>query len=492
MPSRHRGFSHAGIRLVGSLMIAIAILAVTSAAALANKDVEIVTQGTIPTEGVPANTHYFHKIQEAVEATKSGDYVLIEPGVYEEEVKVTSPHHNIYIRGMNRNTVILDGSNIHPEGGANGIEVYKANNVWIENLTVRNFERPAINGGGGNGIWWNGGADSKKVQAHGWYGDYLTAYDTGLDGGYGLFANNEVGGTLENSYASGYNDSGLYIGACQECKAHVNKIIIEDNAVGYSGSNSGGELTIENSTFAHNSDGIVPNGENPGDGPPPQNGLCHKHNNTKVNPTPHFSTTALERCTIIRKDLITENNNLTVPANTSTIKAPYGAGVQLPGDYADLIEDNTITKNPSNGIMAFEYPNPYPPTANTIYFELAGNKIADNTFSENGYAGGSFSGDVFLQGGLFANGQSQSTMNCSEGNSFADAVYPADLETTFSCKNATTPNPQQGIEAIDYILENQAVSETSRELKDQPAPPAQPTMPDPCEGVPANPICTAG
>src|SRR5271166_6974817 len=37
----------------------------------------------------PAGPHYFKTIQAAVDASKSGDWVLIEPGTYDEEVKVT-------------------------------------------------------------------------------------------------------------------------------------------------------------------------------------------------------------------------------------------------------------------------------------------------------------------------------------------------------------------------------------------------------------------
>ena len=60
---------------------------------------------------------------------------------------------------MNRNTVIVDGP--AQSRGSNGIEIYKANDVWVENLTVRNFERAESCGTRcGNEIWWNGGAES--------------------------------------------------------------------------------------------------------------------------------------------------------------------------------------------------------------------------------------------------------------------------------------------------------------------------------------------
>ena len=482
-------------RWMACFVVAAAALGVNAASAVAAPHVEIVTQGAFPGGPTPSNTHYFHGIQEAVEATKKGDWVLIEPGDYKEEVKVTSAHSHIHIRGMNRNEVILDGQNEVVPGGRNGLEVIKADDVWVENMTSRNFEREELNGSGGNEIWWNGGAETGKVGAHGWYGRYLTAYATGLNGGYGIFTGNETEGEWENIYASGFNDSGIYIGACQECKALVNDATIENNAVGYSGSNSGGELVIENSVFKHNSSGIAPNGENPGDPPPPSDGECHRHNVAHPNPTPHFSSTDIERCEIFRKNLITENDNLTAPANPSTIKAPFGAGILLPGTYAMDIEENTISDNPSDGVMAFEYPNPFPPQESTIYFQLAGNKIAKNVFENNGYEGGFGAGDIFMQGGLYGAGKSQSTMNCigtgAEANTFADKSVPSqtELETTWGCQNATTPNPNEGPEAIGYILENQEKSEDERTPTDQPPPGEQETMPHPCAGVPADPLC---
>ncbi len=48
--------------------------------------------------------------------------------------------------------------------GRNGIEVYLASGVTIQNLTVCNF----LSGedGSGNQIWWNGGYDTAKVGMH--------------------------------------------------------------------------------------------------------------------------------------------------------------------------------------------------------------------------------------------------------------------------------------------------------------------------------------
>ncbi len=176
-----RAWHVAAIALVAA---AVGSLASTAEAWQSNgAQVNIVRKGAPPT-WVPSNTHYYKTIQAAVNASTSGDWVLIEPGIYYEEVKVGPAQSGIWIRGMNRNSVIIDGR--YKVG--NGIEILKTSNVWVENLTVRNFEfGPACpDEECGNEIWWNGGADSGKIGAHGWYGSYLTAYDTGFAGGYGI------------------------------------------------------------------------------------------------------------------------------------------------------------------------------------------------------------------------------------------------------------------------------------------------------------------
>ncbi|HWJ50761.1 MAG TPA: hypothetical protein VNR42_07060, partial [Solirubrobacteraceae bacterium] len=155
MPSKRCRGRRTASRLTAVLVLAGAAFCVLAANAFAVK-VDIVTQGAIPINP-PKKVAYFHHIQEAVDATHHGDWVLIEPGVYDEEVKITKAHSDIYVRGMDRNSVIVDGQNIQVPGGRNGIEVVKANKVWIENLTVRNFDKEGLNGSGGNEIWWNGG-----------------------------------------------------------------------------------------------------------------------------------------------------------------------------------------------------------------------------------------------------------------------------------------------------------------------------------------------
>jgi len=463
-------------RRIGSVLLLAALLALTANATTASAK-----QGTVRiVSHTKSGANVYSTIQGAVNAAQPSDWILIEPGEYDESVLVTTP--GIHIRGMDRNAVILDGRNETSSEGRNGIDVFKTSNVSIENLTVRNFDRASRDGGNGNEIWWNGGDGTGVIGAEGWHGAYLTAYDTGLLGGYGLFVSNSVKGAMENVYASGFNDSGIYIGACRDCQGTVSGATVENSSLGYSGTNSGGRLIIERSTFRHNTAGLVPNSLAGDDEPPPQDGACSSGENT--SPTPTFETTRIRHCTIFRNNLFTENNNLTTPGNSTTAASPWGVGVELVATYGDLLEKNTITNNANIGLVGFEYPNGSPePT----FFQLSGNEIAKNTFSGNGTNPGAFAGDVVLEGGLFPTPEtSASVNNCAVGNHFSALTFPTDIEGTWGCRNRTTPNP--GAEPFDYVL---GLSEQSavRTQEGQPAPPPQPTMPNPCKGVPKNQLC---
>jgi hypothetical protein len=471
--------------------------ALGAAASTATANVNIVRKGAPPAK-YPSNTHYFKTIQAAVTASTEGDYVLIEPGTYDEAVTVASAQHGIWIRGMNRNKVIIDGQ--HKAG--NGIEVYKANNVWVENLTVRNFDTgengepcTTIENECGNEIWWNGGANTSAVGAEGWYGSYLTAYNTDLFGGYGIFTGHETRGSWSNIYASGFNDSGMYLGACQECDATITGATMENNSLGYSGSNSGGTLVIQDSVFRNNSSGIVPNSEAPGDRPPPQDGECGRPNIEDPNPYPEITSTNIKRCTVFRNNLIIDNNNKTVPANESTARGAFGNGIILASTYADLVENNIIVNNQSTGLFGIENP------VDEKFFQLAGNRISSNVFAHNGYSplvsgplGAKFSGDITLGSGaleLVTEGavESQSKNNCASGNVLVDSTFPEKIQGTWGCQHQTTPNPGGAPEIYGYIEAAGIRAFEERKPVGQPAPPPQATMPNPCTGVPSNPLC---
>ena len=163
----------------------------------------------------------------------------------------------------------------------------------------------------------------RKIGGWGFQGSYLTATSTYFKdettaAEYGIFSSDWNGGTWDQTYASNFNDSGLYIGACQQqCNQTVDHTWSEYNALGYSGSNSGGRLVIEHSQFDNNEDGFDTNSQN-GDNPPPQNGACPSNGISKITHT--------HSCWVFMHNYVHDNNNANVPSAGSAAAGPVGTG----------------------------------------------------------------------------------------------------------------------------------------------------------------------
>src|SRR5215472_3210205 len=303
------------------------------------------------TKPCPPGTSVFSTVQSAVNAAKSGDWILIWPGVYHEKstqwptagVWIQKP--NLHIRGLDRNQVIIDGSNgtasqpcpsspslqdTNGGAGRDGIVVAKASGVTIQNLTVCDYL--AGTGGHGNEIWWNGGDGTGKIGMSTYTGSYLSA--TSMYGPsdlqspnlaqYGIFVSNARGpGVIEESYASNMADAAYYVGACQQvCHATLKHDVGTNSNLGYSGTNAGGPLVIKDSVFSRNRAGIVPNSLNNEDAPPPQNGACPG---------------TAKSCFFLVHNVIKNNNNPNAP--TSGLAGAIGTGVEISGGAYDTVVD---------------------------------------------------------------------------------------------------------------------------------------------------------
>jgi parallel beta-helix repeat protein len=171
-------------------------------------------------------------IQAAVDRVEPGGMVLIAPGVYDEQVTVTTPF--VTIRGEDRNKTIVDG------GGARdmAIEVDGANGVVIQNLSVRSALL--------DGISWN--------DVDGFWASYVTAYDNGRDG---IVATGSSHGQVDHVFAGGNAEAGVAIVGCDPCGTVVSEVTATGNAAGFSGSNAGGDLSVVNGEWYGNGTGIV-------------------------------------------------------------------------------------------------------------------------------------------------------------------------------------------------------------------------------------------
>ena len=265
------------------------------------------------------------RIQSAVDKAPPGSLILVSPGVYKEAVTVTTDR--LVIRGLNRNTTILDGGFKLD----NGIKVLGADGVAVENMTARNFTQ--------NGFYWTGST--------GYRGSYLTGTRVG---DYAIYAFDSVNGRLDHDYGSGAPDAGFYIGQCFPCNSILTDSVAEYNGIGFSGTNAGGNLVIMNSVWRKNRVGIVPNSED-GEKNPPQ------HDATFVG------------------NLVYDNNNATTPAIDDALLA-QGNGILVAGGERNLITHNRVFDHDLAGIAIVPYPG------GSVWFPN-GNRVVDNVVSNS-------------------------------------------------------------------------------------------------------------
>jgi hypothetical protein len=544
---------------VGSLLALVGLVPMESANAQAATSwpADVFAVGTF--NHVPGNvttTENVAAIQKAVDeaeawtdrhscgtpAAPCDTFVLLAPGDYktlanaieapppgQDPAAVLINTDNVWLVGMNRNSVVIDGTKSGPAcstapadqvygpstyaagpytsenpfqasdgyAGLNGVMVWRAGGTWVENLTACNFlDGSGGDGGSGNEIWWNGGAGTGKLyydNQGGFVGAYMTAtttfyapsgknsYDPDPSAvnnpeesaaTYGIFSNNwaalgnDPAGKWVHTYASNFNDSGYYIGACQhQCNQTVDDAWAEYNALGYSGSNSGGYLLVENSQFDNNEDGFDTNSQD-GDNPPPQDGACPKGTNPPVltDPQSHqvFHPTT---CWVFFHNESHDNNDPNVPTYGSAAAGPVGTGLSLSGGRNDTVVDNYFANNDAYGNILVPYPNSGPPCTGGTYltpnlpgplsslsqfcwFDESGDAVLDNIYWHNGSFGNPTNGDIGATNLLLG------PTDCFSGNKDARGLTtsPPLAETLYPTCNGETALPDLNVPFTDEVL----------------------------------------
>jgi hypothetical protein len=364
-------------------------------------------------------------------------------------------------------------------------------------------------GASGNEVWWNGGAGSGKIGMSGYWGSYLTATSTYFGGEttaaqYGIFASNAAGpATLDQLYGSNMNDSGVYVGAClRQCDVVMNHMWMENSALGYSGTNSGGTVVIENSQFDDNQDGLDTNTAIVGDPPAPQDGRCPNGG------TSHITHTI--SCWVLMHNYIHDNNNATAPAAGSAAAGPVGTGMTVSGGRYDTVMDNYVANNGAWGVLFVPYAQSGKPSLHQTCSGVGGHELPGfgcvmdpegdallhNTFRHNGYfhnPSNSDFGQITLFGGEPA--------NCFAGNRAPDGSAPANLATVQRRCGGITTAGNTGGALFPQVLCDAGLAPCPPGAKYpkpngtvvlKPLPRTLPTMPNPCAGVPANRWCPGG
>jgi Periplasmic copper-binding protein (NosD) len=476
------------------------------------------------TQRCPDAAHYL-TVQSAVDAARPGDWILIWPGVYHENtikyhagVWITTP--DLHIRGLSRNEVIIDGSHgtsgqpcpsspaLQDFNARDGIVVWKASGVTIQNLTVCDY-LSGPGGQDGNEIWWDGGDGSGQIGLTGFSGSYLTATSMYHPADihsqhlaqYGIYVGNAAGpGQITDSYASNMAAGAFYVGACQRvCATVLSDDHGTNSALGYLGTNSGGRMVIKDSVFDDNRTGIAPSSLNNDDAPPPQDGRC--------------PGSATKSCTVIEDNQVSDNNNANAPAYGS-IAPGVGIGIELDGSQFDTVTHNTITGNRSWGVIANDsvdtlghlphsrcqggYPNI--PAKGLCLLPARGNLIFSNTLRGNGTFANPGNADLGTAG-LIAG--SAIPRNCFYSNQAIGGQLtsaPAGIEQPGidgrPCAQSGTGNDpvllrQLGCSTLSGSCAVPQSVYPPQTMIDFAVLPVLSGMTDPCSGVPRNSFCLA-
>ena len=283
-------------------------------------------------------------IAVALAKAKTGDMVLILPGIYRESAMVDKT--DITIRGTNRNSVVIDGEGKRPEG------VAVDDGVRIENLTVMShtFNGVLITGLHDGATAGVNGADrytrldpAKYPPIQRFAIDSVTSYDNGLSG---IYAFDGQHGTITNSYMSGSAGSGIYIEQCADCDIVDAGNVAERNAVGFENANASDSIVITANRFASNRVGVILQSSD-------QQALA-----------PH-------RANYVVGNAILDNNEPDSPAPQDGI---FGVGIRISARQDNVLGHNLVRGNSYVGLVF----------TNSRELAATGNQITNDTIAGDG------------------------------------------------------------------------------------------------------------
>ena len=301
---------------------------------------------------------------------------------------------------------------------------------------------------------------------------------------------------------------------------------MENNALGYSGTNSGGQIVIQNSTFDNNKDGFDTNTALTGDPPPPQDGRC---GGKLAAPSPGDQLVLGLREQPRREQQQPERPDrrngrpgadghgdddlrmaATTPSpTTSSSTTVPGAVLFLPYPDGNTTSDGK-TCTQAKGIVATALGIP----GVSCLFDPQGDVLSNNKFSGNGTFGNPSNADF---GNLLIAGHEP--VDCFSGNTEWDSTFtsllgPATNANVADSHQGQTPStcgtktPKAGLLGgntdltmlVQVECDAGVLSGASCASAHYPQPtavvmhplPSLPSMPNPCVNVPANLWCRGG
>jgi hypothetical protein len=399
------GLRRSPTQLIGAGLASLLVLA--GAASPASSGTEIRVPDDAPT------------LQAAVAQASPGDEIVLAAGTYPGGVVIAEGKHDLTIRGVDRNAVVLDGA----DRRKNGIVVH-ADGVSILNLSAHNFTQ--------NALYWDG-ADRFRAS-------YVTVWNVGE---YGIYVEDGEHGRVDHTYVSGAARAAYYVGECRPCDATVSDVVARLSAIGYSGTNATG-VVIRDSLWDRNGAGLVPN----------------TYANEALPPQARSTITG---------NVVTGSGRAHVPIKTA-LAGFIGVGIALAGGNANVVRSNRVTGSERYGIAVFPTarfvdfsggPEPGPPWRPT------GNRITHNAVSGSGRA------DLALSAG-------SGPRNCFSSNAVRRTL-PRGLQTP-NCRSATSAGAVSVARDLTRPVRVMVAETIERRnpppYTTMPAPPAQPSLPN--------------
>jgi len=249
-----------------------------------------------------------------------------------------------------------------------------------------------------------------------------------------VYAYDSQYGQFDHSYASGSPDSGFYIGQCNPCHAVITDVVSQYNLLGYSGSNSSGDLFLVNSEWSRNRTGIVPNS---------------------------FGAEELSpqgQATIAGNTITDNGDGRATRGNEEAYDPAFGVGVVIAGGQQDIITKNRVVDNDKVGIALA----PSIGLEDTPH-QPVGNRVTDNVVQRSG----------LVDLGVVASGAAD--QNCFSGNTFSTSA-PANIEQVMPCDATGTGDFATGAVDIGKFLDTTGNAKGVG-YKQSPVPKRQQNMP---------------
>lgn len=347
----------------------------------------------------------YFSVQDAVDASQPGDLILIDPGVYTEEVVISTA--DVVIRGRDRNSVFIDG--LH--SASTGFTI-TADGVAIENLTVRNYL--------GDGIAVEG--TGRSVPINRFRALHVTTSNTGLSG---IALRNTTNAEIRQGWHSGHAEAGVSVSDCTDCATLITATLAEFSARGFSVVGAAGGVSIFSSTSRNNRVGVVIE-----DGP-----------------------STITRDVLLAGNLVLNNGFTSSPNNDPAWDTGFGTGIFLGGSIGSQVVANRIMGNTRAGIVLSQ--NMTGTSGDPIAATVERNVVTDHPESDIVLAllGGVIDPGLCVQdntGATIAPAGAEAAAGCGEANSAPPSLaWTGGPRTSIPYANGPVPPGIDGMSDAD-------------------------------------------